>query len=137
MRHVVGPFAGAGDQVPLPAAELGHRLRLRQLAPFAAQSVVGLLAVGDVSGHAAHGEDLAGRVPERELDREVGAVEDDLLDLERSATVEDLPVVSVYEVGDLLRPQLVVGPAEDALLAHSPALLELAVDQQIAALGVL
>ena len=119
-----------------PAGQPPDALQLLRLQELFFQP----LALGDVGGDPAAGHRAPLGVVEGELDRDVGVqpvvLVDLLLLLQRSVGLQHLQVVGPEGLG-LLGEQLEVGLAPDGLLAGVEQLLEAAVDQQVAPLGIL
>ncbi|MNZ84411.1 hypothetical protein D3C78_1031660 [compost metagenome] len=106
-----------------------------------AQRFLDALAVADVGGDAAHGDDPALRVEQRELAGQIDPASlteaQLLLELHRMATAGHAEVVGTQGVGDRRGEQFVIAAPQHLLGAQPAEALEGRIDQAVAAVQVL
>ena len=120
---------------------MGRVHDLAEVVLARAHRLLGELSLGDVGRDPADRVRLPRRVDERELDRQIRARaiadRDRLFELERELLAQHTQVVRTHELGELRREELAVAAPDGLVPAHVEERLELAVDEQVASLGVL
>ena len=146
---VEGQLGHADDGVHRRAnlvADVRHELALGfarslRLLVRPLQLVFGALALGDVGGDAAQAVDDAVGVAQGKLGRDVGVqavvVRRDLLQLHRHLGLQHLLVVRAEDGGYFAREDVVIRAIPERRAVHMEECLENAIDQHVAAVGVL